>query len=110
MLYPFFDPPLSCCIRSLILRLKHLARVKATLGDLSGIEQYLAEGGSSSSKTFDMVDGGLYDGDKVCEFFRLEISRVCSVDPPQKVLHLVPTFAFRAFHVENSAQAACDVR
>lgn len=39
---------------------------QATLGDLSGLEQYLAAGGEA--RKFDMVDGGEYDGDKACKF------------------------------------------
>lgn len=37
---------------------------QATLGDLSGLEQYLAADGEA--RKFDMVDGGEYDGDKAC--------------------------------------------
>lgn len=40
---------------------------QATLGDLSGLEQYLAAGGEA--RKFDMVDGGEYDGDKACKFY-----------------------------------------
>eukprot|EP00903_Cladosiphon_okamuranus_P012458 g11667.t1 len=53
---------------------------KATLGDLSGLEQYLAADGAD--RKFDMVDGGEYDGDKaykdskLCNvFFTLEAQR-----------------------------------
>lgn len=39
---------------------------QATLGDLSGLEQYLAAADGAARK-FDMVDGGEYDGDKACK-------------------------------------------
>ena len=39
---------------------------QATLGDLSGLERYVAASGTA--KKFDMVDGGEYDGDKACKF------------------------------------------
>lgn len=39
---------------------------QATLGDLSGLEEYLAADGKEARK-FDMVDGGAYDGDKACK-------------------------------------------
>ncbi|CAN0451620.1 unnamed protein product [Ectocarpus sp. 12 AP-2014] len=45
---------------------------KATLGDMSGLERYLAADGES--KKFDMVDGGEYDGDKACKG-----SKLCSI-------------------------------
>ncbi|CAM9268143.1 unnamed protein product [Sphacelaria rigidula] len=45
---------------------------KATLGDLSGLEGYLAAEGAS--KKFDMVDGGEYDGDKA-----YKDSKLCNV-------------------------------
>lgn len=40
--------------------------LQATLGDLSGLTQYLAADGKA--RKFDMVDGGEYDGDKACKF------------------------------------------
>ncbi|CAN0002655.1 unnamed protein product [Ectocarpus sp. 6 AP-2014] len=45
---------------------------KATLGDMSGLERYLAADGES--KKFDMVDGGEYDGDKA-----YKDSKLCNV-------------------------------
>lgn len=43
-----------------------VCRLQATLGNLIGLERYVSSS-DSSSKTFDMVDGEVYDGDKACK-------------------------------------------
>lgn len=68
---PISTPFISCllhCSPSLFPLLNNSTAVtmpQATLGDMSGLERYLAADGES--KKFDMVDGGEYDGDKACE-------------------------------------------
>lgn len=42
-----------------------VCHLQATLGNLIGLERYVSS--ESSSKTFDMVDGEVYDGDKACK-------------------------------------------
>lgn len=66
-----------------------VAMPQATLGDMSGLERYLAADGGS--KKFDMVDGGEYDGDKACEFrvFLPWVFRCCGKTCRSHRLHLL---------------------